>query len=52
MAEINCINVLTGITASTIARSRSSIAGSNNLILQEYKVTVFSVLNIWFAFGG
>jgi hypothetical protein len=45
MAEINGINLLTGITASTIARTRSSIAGSNNLILHEFNVTVFSVLD-------
>jgi hypothetical protein len=52
MAEINGINVLTGISASTIARSRSSIADSNDLTLQDFKMTVFSVLNIWFDFRG
>jgi len=49
MSEINGISVL---TASTIARSRSSVADSNNLTLQDFKVTVVSVLNIWFAFRG
>jgi len=49
MAEINGINVL---TASTIARSRSSIADSNYPTLQDFKVTVFGVLKLWFAFGG